>query len=258
MSSTPSSRQIVAQALLSARRTYPKDALQRIERAFLQYAGLRAPIRSEHTLQRPNWFFPGLQGAAWPDPALVPALAELEQHAPTIQAEVLAALAQNRGTQQWNDGTPHDGSWQSIVVRYGSKAVPQTVPLLPETSNLINNLAGIGEMAMVSIIGPGAHIKAHCGLHNFRWTAHLGIEIPHGDCAFRVGEETRHWQNGRCLLFDDSFEHEAWNRTAQRRVVLLFDLWHPELSEIERTVLDHVAEGLASLRSRVAATGDGS
>ena len=248
-----SSHQIVAQELLSARRSYPKEALQRIERAFLQYAGLRAPIRSEHLLQRPNWFFPGLQGTPWPNPALLPALAELETHAEHIRAEVLQALDQEGGTQTWNDGTPHQGSWHSIVVRYGSKAVAQTIPLLPLTSGLINNLAGIGEMAMVSIIGPGAHIKAHCGLHNFRWTAHLGIDVPDGDCAFRVGDETRHWQNGRCLLFDDSFEHEAWNRTAQRRVVLLFDLWHPELTDIERLVLDKVAEKLASLRSRVTA-----
>lgn len=246
-----SSHQIVAQQLLSARKTYPKEALLRIERAFLQYAGLRAPIRSEHRLQRPNWFFPGLYGAAWPEPERLPALAELEGHAPAIRAEVLQALAQNRGTQTWNDGTPHQGSWQSIVIRYGSKTVAQTAPHLPLTSSLINNLAGIGEMAMVSIIGPGTHIKAHCGLHNFRWTAHLGIDVPEGDCAFRVGDETRHWQNDRCLLFDDSFEHEAWNRTEQRRVVLLFDLWHPELTEIERTVLDQVAEQLASLRSRV-------
>ena len=42
-------------------------------------------------------------------------------------------------------------------------------------------------------------------------------------CAIRVGRETRTWSPGSCFVFDDTQEHEAWNRAASTRVVLLFD-----------------------------------
>jgi len=246
-----SSNQIAARELLAARKCYPPEALRRIEVAFLQYARLREPMRSEHPFQRPNWFFPGLDSAPWPDPGLVPALAQIEAHSAAICQELRTVLAQMDAVSTWNDGTPHHGSWQSLVLRYGSAPVPRAERVAPITCSVINALPGIGEMAMLSIIGPGTHISAHCGLHNFRWTAHLGVVVPKGDCAFRVADETRPWIEQRCLLFDDSFEHEAWNRTEGQRAVLLFDLWHPRLTTIEREILNRIANSLASLRSRV-------
>lgn len=241
----------IARVLLDARRHHPRPDLARLERAFAQYAGLRAPIRSAHPAQRPTWFFPGLDSDPWPDPARCPGLALVEARSAQIIAEVQAALADPDALKTWNDGTPHQGSWQSLVVRYGSRAVPAATARLPLTAHTLAALPGIGEMAMVSVLGPGAHIQPHCGLHNFRWTAHLGIEVPAGDVAFRVADQVRPWQVGKCLLFDDSFEHEAWNRTAERRVILLFDLWHPDLTALERELLDRIADELASLRSRV-------
>jgi aspartyl/asparaginyl beta-hydroxylase (cupin superfamily) len=67
---------------------------------------------------------------------------------------------------------------------------------------------------------------------------HLGIKVPAGDCAIRVADETRRWDEGRCLVFDDYFEHEAWNRTAADRIVLIVDLWHPALSVTEVALLE--------------------
>jgi aspartyl/asparaginyl beta-hydroxylase (cupin superfamily) len=69
-----------------------------------------------------------------------------------------------------------------------------------------------------------------------RLRCHLGIEIP-GNCGVRVRGEARTWEAGRCIVFDDSFEHEAWNHSAQRRVVLIIDFWHPGLSDDEVTLL---------------------
>ena len=120
----------------------------------------------------------------------------------------------------------------------------------PFTSNLIDGLPGIGEMAMVSRLEPGAHIEPHCGVSNTRLTAHLGLHVPEG-AWFRVADETRPWIEGRCLLFDDSFEHEANNPTDDYREVLLVDFWHPELTAPEIELLDYVATLLASQRSRV-------
>jgi aspartyl/asparaginyl beta-hydroxylase (cupin superfamily) len=56
-------------------------------------------------------------------------------------------------------------------------------------------------------------------------------------CGLRVGNEVRPWREGELLIFDDSIEHEAWNRSNEIRVVLLFDIWRPELSQDERTLL---------------------
>jgi len=82
------------------------------------------------------------------------------------------------------------------------------------------------------------HIHAHRGPTNLRLRCHLGITVPSGDCAIRVGNETRHWSEARCLVFDDHFEHEAWNHTDEDRIVLIADIWHPSLTATEVRLLE--------------------
>ncbi len=53
-------------------------------------------------------------------------------------------------------------------------------------------------------------------------------------CRFRVGAETRFWQRGEAFVFDDTIEHEALNPSDQLRIVFIFDVWHPDLSAVER------------------------
>jgi aspartyl/asparaginyl beta-hydroxylase (cupin superfamily) len=67
---------------------------------------------------------------------------------------------------------------------------------------------------------------------NTRLTCHLGLVVTPGS-SLRVGPEVVTWQEGKCLVFDDSFEHEAWNRSDSERVVLLIQFWHPDLTEPE-------------------------
>merc|ERR1719272_20392 len=69
---------------------------------------------------------------------------------------------------------------------------------------------GVGEI-IFSCLQPGSHLKPHCASSNMRLTCHLGLEVPEG-CTIRVGQETRTWQEGECLWFDDSYEHEVWHR----------------------------------------------
>ena len=82
------------------------------------------------------------------------------------------------------------------------------------------------------------HIEPHLGPTNMRLRCHLGINIPEGDCGLTVGGETRRWREGECLVFDDSLLHESWNRTEQARVVLIVDLWHPDLTPAEIAYLE--------------------
>ena len=90
----------------------------------------------------------------------------------------------------------------------------------------------------VSRMSPHTAIQAHRGPTNMRLRCHLGIQVPSGDCAIKVGEEVRYWAEGECLVFDDYYQHEAWNHTAETRTVVILDIWHPELSRREIQLLE--------------------
>jgi aspartyl/asparaginyl beta-hydroxylase (cupin superfamily) len=86
---------------------------------------------------------------------------------------------------------------------------------------------------MFSLLRPRTRIPAHSGVHNTRLTCHLPLIVP-PRCGFRVGNEVREWQEGKLLVFDDTIEHEAWNESDQDRLILIFDIGRPELSESEQ------------------------
>ena len=75
--------------------------------------------------------------------------------------------------------------------------------------------------------GAGTHIVPHVGPTNLRLRSHLGIHVPAGDCRLGIGGETRGWVEGECIVFDDTFEHEAWNFTNEARTVLIVDIGIP-------------------------------
>jgi aspartyl/asparaginyl beta-hydroxylase (cupin superfamily) len=87
-----------------------------------------------------------------------------------------------------------------------------------------------------SILKAGSHIPAHTGVTNVRCVVHLPLIVPEG-CEFRVGGETRSWVMGEAFAFDDTIEHEAWNRSDRDRAVLIIDAWNPYLSEHEREMI---------------------
>jgi len=94
-------------------------------------------------------------------------------------------------------------------------------------------MRGRSPSVLFSLLRPGAHIPPHTGLINTRLICHLPLIVPAG-CEFRVGNEVRAWQEGRAWAFDDTMEHEAWNRSGETRVILLFEVWRPELTDGER------------------------
>ena len=69
---------------------------------------------------------------------------------------------------------------------------------------------------------------------------HLPLIVPENSGAIRVGNEERPWVEGELLIFDDSMQHEAWNNSDSERVVLLFDIWRPELTKEERALVTSV------------------
>jgi aspartyl/asparaginyl beta-hydroxylase (cupin superfamily) len=97
-------------------------------------------------------------------------------------------------------------------------------------------IPGRAPTVFFSILKAGAHIPPHTGVTNTRTIIHLPLIVP-GLCEFRVGGETRAWREGEAIAFDDTIEHEAWNRSDQDRAVLILDVWNPYLSETERALI---------------------
>ncbi len=97
--------------------------------------------------------------------------------------------------------------------------------------------------AMFSLLKPKTRIPPHTGVSNVRLVAHLPLIVPES-CGFRVGNETRQWVPGKAWVFDDTIEHEAWNMSDKLRVVLIFDVWHPQLSAAERAMITALSAAL--------------
>jgi aspartate beta-hydroxylase len=94
---------------------------------------------------------------------------------------------------------------------------------------------------LFSLLSPGTLIKPHHGVTNSRVVTHLPLIVP-ADCALEVGGVQHDWQEGRCVTFDDSYLHQAWNHSSQLRVVMILDTWHPRLRPEETQALKQLVE----------------
>ncbi|HEX8938339.1 MAG TPA: aspartyl/asparaginyl beta-hydroxylase domain-containing protein [Sphingomicrobium sp.] len=182
-----------------------------------------------------------------------PWLAELEAATDVIRAELKQLLASDDaglspyiamepGTprNQWSE-LNNNPAWSALHLWQDGKRIEAACARLPKTAQLIENLplAGIPGRApnvFFSILQAGKHIPPHTGVTNSRTIIHLPLIVPEG-CAFRVGGETREWREGEAFAFDDTIEHEAWNRSDSDRAVLILDCWNPHLSEHERAMI---------------------
>lgn len=121
-----------------------------------------------------------------------------------------------------------DGNWKSFfLVGYGYD-VPENCARAPKTAALVKNIPDLNS-AFFSILEPGAVIPRHRGVTRGLVTCHLGLDIPtpRENCWMQVNEETVHWENGKWLIFDDSYFHEVANETDQTRVILLVQVKRP-------------------------------
>ncbi len=183
--------------------------------------------------------YPELESRPWHDDRAFPLVGYLESHFEEIRAEVLALDPDSFHRE--SEPIERTGDWDVAFFYERGRRHPEVCEACPVTTRGIETLPAIRTAAgliYVSRMRPGTHIRPHRGPTNLRLRCHLGITVPDGDCALRVGDATRQWQEGRCLVFDDYFEHEAWNHTARDRIVLIVDLWHPGLSEIEVRLLE--------------------
>lgn len=236
--------------------TAQHDAGPRFAEAVEIVAGVKRPYFQAPT----SFFYPGLPHVQFYDPADFAWAAELEAQAPAIRAELEAVLASEQGIKPYVEADPTrpnkghkllgDPSWSAFHLLESGLPVAGNAERCPATMAAlaglpIPHIAGRSPMALFSLLKPGTHIQPHSGMINTRLIVHLPLIVPQ-DCALRVGNDTRTVEAGKLMIFDDSIEHEAWNRSDATRVILLFEVWRPELSAAEREALTALFESIGT------------
>ena len=225
--------------------------LDRVKQYLRVCAGEEAPAPAMPLMHPTYPCFPGLRHRPWHDPRAYEAVRLLEDNFRAIRQEALALgadahLDYSKAAEPWRSWKrpwtllrpdPAPGTWTLYLLYHMGVDVEHVMGKCPRTHGIVSALPRAcldyawGDFVL-SAMSAGAHLKPHCSIDNLRLRIHLGLSIPEG-CSIRVGTETRTWEEGRCLTFEDSFEHEVRNRSRARRVVLIVDLWHPDLTEVE-------------------------
>jgi len=197
-------------------------------------------------------------------------IAAFETHTAEIRAELQAVMASQPEFEPYLKSDPTRPTlnptplidrpdWGAYFLFKDGEPVPAHAARCPRT------MAALAEVPLLriprrspnvlfSLLKPGTHIPPHNGFVNTRLIAHLPLIVP-PDCRLRVGNETRSWEEGRTWLFDDTIEHEAWNDSDDTRVVLLFEVWRPELDSAERAQVTALFEAIEKHRGGIAGWG---
>jgi len=199
----------------------------------------RIPSPYTDPMQRPSYYLPGVPARTFYDPREFEWVKPLEQAFPTIKAELLTVLRQDgRGFKAYmSEGQQRLEGWNTFNFFFYGKRFEENCALCPATADLLESLPRFErDHIMFSALNPHAHIPPHTGPMNGIIRGHLAMTVPPG-CYIRVGKDERTWEEGKVLVFDDSFEHEVWNHSDQVRIVLFMNFWHPCFSVEEIAVL---------------------
>jgi len=181
------------------------------------------------------------------DPADFPWVRALEANWRTIRGELDGVLTRRERLPNFQDistdqrSLTQDDRWKTFVLYgYGYKA-PRNCARCPETARLVEQVPGM-LTAFFSILAPGKHIPSHRGPYKGVIRYHLALMVPEPRerCRLRVGGTTVHWEEGKSLVFDDTYKHEVWNDTSGTRVVLFMDVLRPlpfPLSALNRLII---------------------
>jgi aspartate beta-hydroxylase len=251
-------RRYFGQALAPLYERHGREALARFGECLSLQVGDRRALPPDPQ-QRPSiLYFPGLPATPFFDRAAFPWLADLETAAATIRAEMLAVMpraerservfASEAAERLGLSGGKDAPSWNGFYFwRHGERR-DENHALCPRTSAVLERLPLVrirdhAPEVMFSALTAGSHILPHRGVTNTRVVCHLPLVVPE-DCALVVGGERHAWREGEAVAFDDTYEHEAWNRGTRTRVVLIVDVWNPHLTPPER---DAVAALVAAM-----------
>jgi aspartate beta-hydroxylase len=243
------------------RERYGRAELARVDQCLAIYLQ-EQPAPLPDPRQRPLFlYFPGIPSQPFYPRERFPEHARLEAAVEVVREELRTVLADAGDPLVPFLGAPsaeavaarllastgaQEAAWDAFFFYRHGERYDANCARCPRTTELIEHLplVRVREHApetLYSVLRPGTHILPHRGVTNTRLVTHLPLIVP-ADCALRVGGQTHVWEEGRCVTFDDTFEHEAWNHSHQTRVVLIMDSWNPDLTEVERlAVADLVA-----------------
>ena len=210
--------------------------------------------KKQRYLQEPRrFFFEGLPQIEFYERREFPWLEDIESATGAIRAELQAVLADTATFAPYLEAdAQHLNTTDNALINnpdwgayylwdYGSlvqahaERCPAAVSALKAAP--LPEISGQAPMALFSRLAPHTKIPPHNGLLNTRLICHLPVVVPENCGALRCGNQVRPWAAGEILIFDDSVEHEAWNDSAEERVVLLFEIWRPELTTEERELV---------------------
>ncbi|HVF37337.1 MAG TPA: aspartyl/asparaginyl beta-hydroxylase domain-containing protein [Sphingomicrobium sp.] len=208
--------------------------------------------RKQIQVQRPTgYYFPQLPDIAIYETGEFEWAAEVERATPVIREEMMSALKEPGAVKPFLATSPDHApnitglsdslDWGAFHLSDMGILVPSNIEKCPQTWATVSNLplpelSGAAPTVFFSVLRAGARIKSHHGRMNTRLVCHLPLVVP-DDCGIRVGNELVSWQEGKLLIFNDAIEHEAWNNSDQDRIVLIFDVWRPEITALERGAL---------------------
>ncbi len=241
---------------------YGRNSVTRVEQSLRIYLGEESAVYPDPRQQPTFLYCPGLPTGAYVPRNLFPWIGALEQATVDIRDELLALLPSVHGRERVFTsealeeanlrGLDTPPSWNGYYFyRHGVRR-EENCARCPRTASAIDALPlsrvrEHGPEVLFSVFTPGTHLLPHRGVTNTRLVAHLPLMVP-DDCALNVGGELHAWQEGRVVVFDDTYEHEAWNRSNKTRVVLIFDLWSPYLSETERAAFADLVGAIGDFR----------
>lgn len=249
------------------RSQFGSSELRRVDRALLGYLK-ELDIRPPDDRQKPLFlYFPDLPDSPYQDPYLHPWAPRLRDAYPIIRQEALRVMQEDAGLPEFIrppegrtmkdflGGQSPEPSWQAFFFYRHGKRYEDNHARCPQTSTLLESieLCRIDAQApeiCFSLLRPQTIIKPHHGVTNVRLVMHLPLVVPSG-CALNViGIEERAWREGELLLFDDTYQHEAWNHSDQTRIILLMDCWNPHLTPVERLACKQLIEMISTLNPR--------
>lgn len=256
----------VDEALADLRGRFGAAELKRVDRAAAGY--LR---REQHAPPNPHqapkfFFFPGLPDGPYHDPYLHPWTHTLVDAWQQIREEAQALLhtegaledflgfKAGQSTEGYLGGAGPKPAWDAFFFYRHGQVYESNHQRAPKTSALLKaadlcHVAGQAPEVCFSVLQPGTHLMPHYGVTNTRLVMHLPLIVP-PDCALNVlGEGVHEWREGVPMMFDDSFQHEAWNRSDRPRMILLMDCWNPHLSAIEREATRHLIEQISTFEN---------
>lgn len=210
--------------------------------------------------QEPQFYlFPGLPQVQFQPRQTLPWLAVVESAATEIRTELDALLAEpdlfrpylepradrpNRDTT----GLASNADWSALFLWKDGKEQPDIARRCPRTLEALAavpmcRVPGRTPSILFSRLKAGARIPPHHGLINTRLICHLPLIAPPGS-RFRVGNEVREWREGQAWAFDDTIEHEAANDSGQDRTILIFDVWKPEMTDEEQSLVSAMFQAI--------------